>query len=182
MTATAPPPILKVTVDEHVQSEVMGRTIKSVADVRRLPVGTRLRLVRSLLGPCRKLRTIVEVRSRDVVMRVDDPADRNYGGHSYLTFPKGTRVEPRIGGFAIIIDGEIANEYYFVHPAEVLERPTYCNDGAMHESWNLADFAEANAEDPEVGPMIGQIRTLGVGESLCLGGGATPRTCITRLT
>lgn len=40
---------------------------------------------------------------------------------------------------------------------------TYCNDGATREPWTLADFAEANAEDPEVDRWLEGLSALAVG-------------------
>ena len=92
--------------------------VSSVADVRRIPVGTKLRVVRTLMGPCAPSGRIVkQARSRDVVLTIDDPGHKYCGQDSYLTFPAGTKVEPRDRGFAVIAGGEVACEYEFVEGA-----------------------------------------------------------------
>lgn len=53
--------------------------LKSKADIKRLPIGTKLRLVHCLIGPTDKLRTIQQVRSNDILMLTED------GKTSYLT-------------------------------------------------------------------------------------------------
>lgn len=75
-------------------------TIDSKAALKRIPVGTKLRLVRSLLGPCNKLRELHAVRSADLVFKVLDVGDKKYGQLSYLSFAD-TRLESRPNGFAL---------------------------------------------------------------------------------
>lgn len=86
--------------------------IKSAADVKRIPVGTKLRLIRSLLGPCDTGRIVAQVRSTQVVMQIDDPSSKNHGQESFLSL-KGVKVEPRDNGFAVLCDGEVCSEYRF---------------------------------------------------------------------
>lgn len=54
---------------------------------------------------------------------------------------------------------------------------TYCNDGAALEPWRLADFIEANAEDPECAAMARAVGALAVGDRACVG-----MVVVTRLT
>jgi hypothetical protein len=97
--------------------------IDSVAKLKRLPVGTRLYVVASLLGPnAPTARVVKQVRSKDIVMLVDDPNSKNYGKVSYLSLPSGTKVEATPNGFAVYEPkyddpsypgGELAAEYEF---------------------------------------------------------------------
>lgn len=85
--------------------------INSVAAVLRLPKGTKLRIIRSMLGPCPPTGRIVkEVHSRDVVMTVDDPTSNSKESWLYL---KGAKVEARPNGFVVMHDGEVSTEYEF---------------------------------------------------------------------
>jgi hypothetical protein len=69
-------------------------TIDSKAALKRIPVGTKLRLVCCLMGPCDRLRTVKAVRSNDLVMDTEK-------GDSYLTLNKGDRCTPTEKGFRI---------------------------------------------------------------------------------
>jgi hypothetical protein len=60
---------------------------------------------------------------------------------------------------------------------EAARRETYCNDGATLEPWTLADFDEANAEDPDFASLHATVAALAVGESACVG-----MVVVTRLT
>ncbi|HEY6463382.1 MAG TPA: hypothetical protein VIY73_24615, partial [Polyangiaceae bacterium] len=42
---------------------------------------------------------------------------------------------------------------------------TYCNDGLVEEPWTLADFDEANAEDPDLANLHAAVVALAVGET-----------------
>ena len=76
--------------------------IDSVARLKKLSVGTRLYIVASLLGPnAPSGRIVKQVRSKDIIMKNDDPNSKNYGKDSYLTFPSGTRVVATENGFQI---------------------------------------------------------------------------------
>lgn len=76
--------------------------IDSVARLKRIPVGTKLYLVASLLGlHSPSARTVKQVRSASIVMRVDDIDSKNYGKDSYLSFPSGTRVVATSRGFQV---------------------------------------------------------------------------------
>ena len=85
-----------------------GHALKRQADSRRIPTGTRLALVSSLMGDCEAAwRTVVGVRSADILVAVagkDEP--------SYLTLGKAQDFEPTRYGFKIKTpEGETAAEY-----------------------------------------------------------------------
>ncbi len=91
--------------------------IASIAAVLRLPVGTRMYLVRNMLGSCAPTARVVEVvQSRAIGLRVDDPSSKNNGAVSYLSFSKGDVVEALHEGFRVRRGGktgDIAAEYRF---------------------------------------------------------------------
>jgi hypothetical protein len=90
--------------------------IDSVAAIKRIPVGTKLQIVNCLIGPPKRpeFRTIMKIRSKDIVMRIDTPENALFGQSSYLPLPTGTKVESRENGFAVLEDGLIAAEYRFL--------------------------------------------------------------------
>ncbi len=71
-----------------------------LADLKRLPIGTKLRLVESLLGPCDKLRVLAMVRATQLVFTCPDRDNR----FSYLALPKAKNLEETPDGFAIYED------------------------------------------------------------------------------
>lgn len=75
--------------------------VKSVADIKRLPVGTELYLVHTLLGPqYPSKRVIKQIRSADIVVTIDDPRHHNHGRDSYLDL-RHVKVEPTELGFLL---------------------------------------------------------------------------------
>jgi len=82
--------------------------ITSLAALKRIPVGTRLRLIDSLIGPCDKPRTVKQVRSADIIMLTPEGTD------SYLTL-KGVRLSPTENGFRLFEkwNGGLCAEYRF---------------------------------------------------------------------
>ena len=72
--------------------------INSVAAVKRLPIGTKLRLVNSLMGPCDRARTLKEVRSKDLVF-ITEKATLSY------LFLTGCRVVATETGFRLVAKG-----------------------------------------------------------------------------
>ncbi|MEP7123119.1 MAG: SNF2-related protein, partial [Byssovorax sp.] len=93
--------------------------IDSMAALKRLPIGTRLRLVRNQQGPMDAPRVLVEVKSRSIGLRISDPSDKRHGQVSWYTFEPGFQVEARPHGFAILQNGRVHVEYRFeaaVHP------------------------------------------------------------------
>ncbi len=88
--------------------------IKSIADVKRIPVGTRLFLVRSLLGEhAPKGRIVKQVRSNDIIMTVDD-GSKKVGESSYLDL-RGVIVTATEEGFRLTekTSGMVCVEYKF---------------------------------------------------------------------
>ncbi len=90
--------------------------ITSVAALRRIPIGTRLWLVRCLMGPQAPSERIVKLtRSRDVVLTIADPSHKSCGESSYLTL-EGCKVEPTDDGFRVLEDDLVCAEYTFSVP------------------------------------------------------------------
>lgn len=67
-----------------------------LADLKRIPVGTKLRLVHCLLGPCDKQRTVSAVHSNAIEFHGPDVKPRADGqpGTSWLYFPKARDFKP----------------------------------------------------------------------------------------
>jgi hypothetical protein len=89
--------------------------IDSAAAIKRIPLGTRLYLIRSLKGPqAPSARIVKQVRSADVIVTIDDPTNKNHGRDSYMDL-RGVRVEPREDGFALYEKeaNEVCAEYRF---------------------------------------------------------------------
>lgn len=88
--------------------------INSIAAIKRIPIGTKLIVIHSLLGPCSSGRIVKKIRSKDVVMTINDPGHKNNGQDSYLTL-NDVRVENTGRGFRLINkdDGETCVEYMF---------------------------------------------------------------------
>lgn len=93
--------------------------IKRIADLKRIPVGTRLRLVRSLLGSANKLRIVAKVSDTKIGFEGEGIAD---GRLSWLAIPKASDFESTENGFRIYETWanpgrperrEIAAEYVF---------------------------------------------------------------------
>ncbi len=79
--------------------------MNSLADLKKIPLGASLILTRSLLGPCRKNRTVSKVQSNAIVFLTEE------GKQSWLYFPKASEFTPTENGFQIREGGEIAAEY-----------------------------------------------------------------------
>lgn len=103
--------------------------IDTIAAAKRIPIGTKFYLVRTMMGPQKpSLRTLVKAGSRDLQFRIDDPDHKGFGHVSYLSLPSGTKVESTANGFRIreglateeelrlnphYTGGEISAEYEF---------------------------------------------------------------------
>jgi hypothetical protein len=87
--------------------------INSKAAVKRIPVGTKLMLVHTLLGPTHSPREVVQVKSNHLVMRRED----NQLSYLYLDQTHET-VEATERGFRIVLNEagskQIAAEYTFL--------------------------------------------------------------------
>ncbi len=68
-----------------------------LADLKRLPIGTKLRLVDCLTGPCNKPRVLAMVRATCLVFTCPD----RDGKFSYLTLPSAKNFRETPDGFAI---------------------------------------------------------------------------------
>ncbi|MFS8065297.1 MAG: SNF2-related protein [Byssovorax sp.] len=90
--------------------------VDSIAALKRIPPGTKLRLVRSLRGPENSGRIFHQARSAEVVFLVDDPTIKTHGVLSSLRL-KGSTIEPRSNGFAVLDDGVLMAEYVFADVA-----------------------------------------------------------------
>ena len=114
--------------------------IDSVAALKRIPPGTKLRLVRSLRGPENSGRIFHQARSADVTFQIEDPSKTTHGQLSSLTL-KGSKVEPRSNGFTVLNNnGVLVAEYVFAD----VERSTDLVRPAPHEA---EDEAEAEADE-----------------------------------
>lgn len=82
-----------------------------LSDLKRLPVGTKLRLVNCLMGPCDKAGTVVKVQSNAIAFSQDDRPGENRV--SWLYFPKASDFRDDLDGFTILEDGAIAAQYKF---------------------------------------------------------------------
>lgn len=89
--------------------------IDSKAALLRIPVGTRLRLVNSLMGPCDQGKQVKAIRSSSIVMENTDGPKA--GRESYLYLESGEWVEARIRGFAVMFKDQgvtrLKTEYVF---------------------------------------------------------------------
>lgn len=85
----------------------MAQSIATKAQLKRLPVGHKLTLINSFMGPTNIPRRIHEVKSTQIVMQLDD------GKLSYLYLDNGDKLEPTSDGFLLRCkeSGEIAVQY-----------------------------------------------------------------------
>lgn len=109
-----------------------------LADLKRLPVGTRVRLVRSLLGPQpegKQLREVVEVKPTKIAFKRIDTMDDN-PTWSWLEFPTAENFRADDNGFSILEDDhkrpgrkEVACQYVFENdPAKSWDGPLLDRD------------------------------------------------------
>jgi predicted RNA methylase len=119
---------------EHASATPQPPVVDSAAALRRIPVGTKLRLVQSLRGPESSGRIFHQARAADVAFLIDDPSKKNNGQVSYLQL-KGSKIEPRPNGFAVLDSGRVMAQYVFA-------------DAAGAEDERLSDEPIAVADDP----------------------------------
>ena len=81
-----------------------------LADLKRLPVGTEMRLTFSLMGPCDKARKIAKVSTTAIQFTGDGIPD---GRTSYLSFPKAADFKPTETGFEIYEGATLCARYLF---------------------------------------------------------------------
>lgn len=82
-----------------------------LADLKRIAVGTRLRLVYCLFGPVpdhKQFREVSKVQSNGIYFRKSDGQD------SWLAFPKASEFRDNGDGFTVLEDGEVAAQYEFI--------------------------------------------------------------------
>jgi hypothetical protein len=118
-------------------------TIDSLAALKRLPLGTRLRLVRNHSGPMDSGRVLVEVQSKSIGLRIDDPSDKRHGEVSWYEFKPGFRVAARPNGFAILHHDQVHVEYRF-DAAD--QRPAPRSIGTWQQQLAGAEAARADVE------------------------------------
>lgn len=83
----------------------------SIAAIKRLPVGTKLTLVNSLMGPCRKTRTVHRHQSNALTF-----TGEGIESESYLHFNTGDKVKETTKGFQILdAEGHLMAEYEMGH-------------------------------------------------------------------
>ena len=70
-------------------------TLNTIAAIKRLPVGTKLRLINCLMGPTDQPREAVKVRSKDLVFKTEK------GSLSYASL-SGVKVEATEKGFRLV--------------------------------------------------------------------------------
>lgn len=81
-----------------------------LADLKKLAVGTKLRVVHNLLGPCDKARVVARVQSNAVTFTGDGI---KVGEVSWLYFPKARDFRDDGDGFTVLADGVPAASYKF---------------------------------------------------------------------
>lgn len=84
-----------------------------LADLKRIPVGTKLRLVECLTGPVaegKQGRVVRKVQSNAMACEVEH---RPGGGLSWLYWPKASEFRETADGFAIMEGDEVAARYVF---------------------------------------------------------------------
>lgn len=77
---------------------------------RRLYVGRKLLLVRTLYGPTQKQREVYRVRSNSIIMKTEKDTE------SYLDIPKAKFVKETDNGFQFLCEdtGSVAVEYQWI--------------------------------------------------------------------
>lgn len=88
----------------------------NLADLKRMPVGAKLRIVHCLLGPVKvgkQLREVARRQSNALVFKGIDTDNQNMT-ESFLHFPRAAEFREDRNGFTILEDGEVAAQYEFV--------------------------------------------------------------------
>jgi hypothetical protein len=88
--------------------------VQSLADLKRLPIGTKLRLVHSLLGPVPEEwqgRRVSRIQSNALVVEIT--SGPKAGVLSWLYFPKAKDLHETPNGFEVNEEGEVAARYEF---------------------------------------------------------------------
>ncbi len=87
-------------------------TVNTKAAIKRLPIGTRLYLVNTLVGPTRRLQEVAKVQSNAVAFTVLDGPKAGKLSWLYLD-GEGQTVEATEKGFRVMEEGHLAAEYEF---------------------------------------------------------------------
>lgn len=82
-----------------------------LADLKRIPIGTELKLVNCFMGKCDKKRIVAKVSSNAVMFTGEGIAE---GRVSYLYFPKASEFKSDEKGFTIFEGEHLAAQYEFV--------------------------------------------------------------------
>jgi predicted RNA methylase len=109
--ATAAPPAAPPQRDDGAEPR-----IASAADVKRLPPGTRLRMVENALGRVDEMREIVRATLSGIEVRIRDESSKHNGEVSELRL-RGNTVQPRPGGGFAVVDraGKVLAAYVVYH-------------------------------------------------------------------
>lgn len=90
--------------------------ISRAALLRKIPVGTKLTMVKFNDEDRAKRRTVIKQTSREVQMRIDDPGEK-FGMTTHLGFEAGERYEIDDKGFTIE-NSWTSIRYDFGHPEQ----------------------------------------------------------------
>ncbi len=84
--------------------------VESLADLLKLPIGTKLVLVANVMGPCLKKRTLVKITKKDLIFKTESKE------FSFLPRPAPGMIEWRADGFKIHEPrtGRVLANYEFV--------------------------------------------------------------------
>lgn len=83
--------------------------VNSKAAIKRIPVGTRLRLIHSLVGPCNMGKKVYEIKSNCIVMENTDGPKAGKLSYLYLDTP-GENVVATSKGFLISGEDEVTRQ------------------------------------------------------------------------
>lgn len=92
------------------QPGFLPKAIK-LADLKRIKVGRKLRLVYCLMGPCDKARTVAAVNSVGIQFSGDGISE---GRYSHLSFPKASELLGDQSMFTIMEGSKVAAQYVVV--------------------------------------------------------------------
>ena len=118
--------------------------IASLHDLVALPVGPRLRLVRSEHGEASSRRELIAVTRKELRLRIADPADKDHGKVVRHALTKRIVVQPRSQGFALVrLDHAkeprwVEADYVFDEAGDPLSVGTWRATLAQHEKTETA--------------------------------------------
>jgi hypothetical protein len=85
--------------------------INTKAAIKRIPAGTKMALINSLLGPCNLPRTVIRATSNALILGQDDKNDRE----SWLYLDRPMEVNATPNGFRLTQSGSVIAEYTFTN-------------------------------------------------------------------